>query len=110
VLWSLSWPDLACPPLSGSLCLLGGAAAEDLPRWQQEEMMAFVQRELRTPHWLRALSLDDKAASLSDRKDHGPFGSYDGWLGMDGALPCCRVSLLVVSREHRFLPPAQARQ
>ena len=44
-------------------------------------MCAFVQRELRTPTWLRALSLQDSAAAHSDRKDHGPFGSYDGWLG-----------------------------
>ena len=82
------------------------------------EMKAFVERELQTPHWMRALSFEvkcvyprdfahpvsqqdhltcsgpstwlrclflpsyqDKAAPESDRKDHGPWGSYDGWLG-----------------------------
>merc|ERR1719221_987533 len=44
-------------------------------------MVGFFQNELQTPHWLRALSLLDAAAPASDRKDHGPFGAYDGWLG-----------------------------
>eukprot|EP01052_Picozoa_sp_SAG31_P051211 SAG31_NODE_12056_length_973_cov_0.869565_2_plen_134_part_00 len=45
------------------------------------EMSHFVQEELETPHWMRALSMNDSAAPYSDRKDHGPYGSWDGWLG-----------------------------
>jgi len=54
---------------------VGPALAGDLSPLQVSEMAAFVARELRTPHWLRALSLGDGAASRSDRKDHGPWGS-----------------------------------
>ena len=43
------------------------------------EMAAFVQRELIVPHWMRALSLNDTAAPLSNRSDHGPSGAYIGW-------------------------------
>jgi hypothetical protein len=43
------------------------------------EMKEFVQRELIVPHWMRALSLNDSAAPLSNRSDHGPSGSYIGW-------------------------------
>ena len=57
------------------------ALATDLPSNVASEMVAFVQRELHTDNWLRALSLQDAAAPQSDRKDHGPYGSYDGWLG-----------------------------
>lgn len=60
---------------------IGPALREDLSQGQRDEMAAFVTRELRTPHWLRALSLADPAAPASDRKDHGPWGSYDGWVG-----------------------------
>eukprot|EP01116_Phalansterium_solitarium_P002069 TRINITY_DN11928_c0_g1_i1.p1 TRINITY_DN11928_c0_g1~~TRINITY_DN11928_c0_g1_i1.p1 ORF type:complete len:416 (+),score=142.57 TRINITY_DN11928_c0_g1_i1:453-1700(+) len=43
------------------------------------EMATFFNDELRTPHWMRALSLKDPAAKLSNRSDHGPSGAYDGW-------------------------------
>ena len=39
----------------------------------------FFQRELQTPTWMRALSLQDPVANSSDRADHGPLGAYDGW-------------------------------
>ena len=42
-------------------------------------MTGFVERELRTATWMRAMSLQDPAAAKSDRPDHGPLGSYDGW-------------------------------
>ena len=35
--------------------------------------------ELLTNTWMRAMSLKDPAAAHSDRPDHGPMGSYDGW-------------------------------
>jgi hypothetical protein len=52
---------------------------EDLPADMRREMVAFVQRELMTEWWMRALSLEDPAASGSDRPDHGPMGAYDEW-------------------------------
>jgi hypothetical protein len=42
-------------------------------------MIAFVNQELWTPHWLRALSLRDGAANVATRADHGSTGSYDAW-------------------------------
>jgi hypothetical protein len=30
--------------------------------------------------WMRAMSLKDAAAAISDRPDHGPMGAYDGWI------------------------------
>jgi hypothetical protein len=38
-----------------------------------------VKRELLMRDWMRAMSLDDAAAAISDRPDHGPMGAYDGW-------------------------------
>eukprot|EP01050_Picozoa_sp_SAG11_P016842 SAG11_NODE_2348_length_3485_cov_1.358535_1_plen_199_part_00 len=43
------------------------------------QMVAFVEEELLTDTWMRALSLQDRAAKASDRTDHGPYGAYDGW-------------------------------
>jgi hypothetical protein len=50
-----------------------------LPQKTLAESHAFAERELLTSTWMRALSLRDPAAPLSDRTDHGPHGSYDGW-------------------------------
>ena len=59
--------------------------SEDLSDLQRRQMVAFVKRELLTRHWMRALSRNDTSllhpSTNSDRKDHGPFGAYDGWLG-----------------------------
>ena len=60
---------------------IGAALLDDLDNATRAEMVAFVRRELLTRNWMRALSVDDAAAPRSDRKDHGPFGAYDGWLG-----------------------------
>ncbi len=46
------------------------------------EMLAFVERELLTDTWMRAMSLADPAAELSDRPDHGPFGAFGAWPAM----------------------------
>ena len=63
----------------------GAALHEDLTAAQRGEMVAFMRRELQTPHWMRALSLQDLSlrtpSANSNRKDHGPLGAYDGWLG-----------------------------
>jgi hypothetical protein len=49
---------------------------------QRSDMLRFLREELLVAPssvWLRALSLGDAAAPQSDRADHGPLGSYDGW-------------------------------
>src|SRR5271165_4734281 len=55
------------------------AMRDDLGAQRIEEMVAFVNRELWTPHWLYALSPLDGAAKVSMRPDHGSTGSYDAW-------------------------------
>lgn len=72
---------------------VGHALADDLSPATATEMATFFAAELRTPNWLRALSLSDAAAPQSDRKDHGPYGAYDGWLG---------ESVLALSRLGRY--------
>ncbi len=51
----------------------------DLGQSRIDQMVEFVNRELWTPHWLRALSLRDVAAAKATRADHGSTGSYDAW-------------------------------
>ena len=58
---------------------VGNALANDLTPDMRCEMTDFVKRELLTRDWMRAMSLDDAAAAISDRPDHGPMGAYDGW-------------------------------
>ena len=45
-------------------------------------MNEFVKGSLMTSTWMRALSMDDPAAAASDRTDHGPYGSFDGWVAL----------------------------
>jgi hypothetical protein len=45
----------------------------------RRQMTDFVKRELLMRDWMRAMSLKDAAAAVSDRPDHGPLGAYDGW-------------------------------
>lgn len=59
--------------------LIGQTLESDLTPAIKSQMTGFVERELLTPTWMRAMSLRDPAAANSDRPDHGPFGSYDGW-------------------------------
>lgn len=58
---------------------VGNALAGDLSPVMRSEMTDFVKRELFTRDWMRAMSLKDAAAAISDRPDHGPMGAYDGW-------------------------------
>ena len=58
---------------------VGNALADDLAPRTRREMTGFVTHELLTRDWMRAMSLQDPAAALSDRPDHGPMGAYDGW-------------------------------
>jgi hypothetical protein len=58
---------------------VGNALANDLKPDMRREMTDFVKRELLMRDWMRAMSLKDAAAAVSDRPDHGPMGAYDGW-------------------------------
>jgi hypothetical protein len=58
---------------------VGNALAGDLTPDMRREMTDFVKRELLMRDWMRAMSLKDAAAAVSDRPDHGPMGAYDGW-------------------------------
>lgn len=48
----------------------------------KQEMTGFVNRELLADGWIRAMSLSDPNAAVSDRPDHGPKGSYAAWPAM----------------------------
>jgi hypothetical protein len=58
---------------------VGNALGNDLTPGMRREMTDFVKRELLMRDWMRAMSLKDAAAAVSDRPDHGPMGAYDGW-------------------------------
>lgn len=67
---------------------VGRFMARDLPDEVKRGMVAFFERELQTPDWLRALSLHDPDALTRKlpafqtyRADHQATGSYDGWPG-----------------------------
>mmetsp|Transcript_93384 Transcript_93384/g.237707 ORF Transcript_93384/g.237707 Transcript_93384/m.237707 type:complete len:444 (+) Transcript_93384:1-1332(+) len=57
------------------------AISEDMPPEQRREMVAFFNRELRTPHWMRALSRSDPIAQDAEtrRSDHGYTGAFSAW-------------------------------
>jgi hypothetical protein len=59
---------------------VGEALQTDLSPAQKSEMNAFVQRELFARDWMHAMSTRDPSASITNRADHGPHGSYDVWL------------------------------
>ena len=58
---------------------IGMNMTESLTPEMKQEMTDFVNRELLADGWIRAMSLSDSAASISDRPDHGPRGSYCAW-------------------------------
>ncbi len=68
--------------------VIGQALENDLSPKMKSEMNNFVETELRTRTWMRAMSLKDPAAEASDRPDHGPMGSYDGWPPMTMDVMC----------------------
>lgn len=61
---------------------------EDLSPTTKNEMVDFVERELLTDTWMRAMSPQDKAAKESDRPDHGPMGAYDAWPAFTAEVMC----------------------
>lgn len=67
---------------------IGQALEFDLKKKEKEEMNHFVESELLTKTWMRAMSLKDPAAAASDRPDHGPMGSYAAWPAMTMDIMC----------------------
>jgi hypothetical protein len=67
---------------------IGLTIASDLSPTMRGEMTEFVERELLTDHWMRAQSLSDPAANVSDRPDHGPMGAYNAWPAETMAAMC----------------------
>jgi hypothetical protein len=61
---------------------VGSYIPADLPEQTKVDMARFARSELLTPDWMRALSMQDAVAGQSDRADHGPRGSWDGWVGL----------------------------
>ena len=58
---------------------VGRFMSNDLSTNVREEMVGFVKRELLAEKWMRAQSMLDVAAAVSDRPDHGSMGAYDAW-------------------------------
>jgi len=67
---------------------VGKFITPDLSPKMKREMVGFVERELLTDKWMRAMSLKDKAAEISDRPDHGPMGAFDAWPALTADTMC----------------------
>lgn len=67
---------------------IGQALEFDLHEKIKREMNQFVEKELLTSNWMRAMSLQDSVALSSDRPDHGPKGSYAAWPAMTMDIMC----------------------
>jgi len=63
---------------------VGTTISDDLSPTMKTGMMNFVDQELMTKTWMRAMSRQDPSAFDSDRSDHGPAGSYTGWPAKTG--------------------------
>jgi len=66
---------------------------DTMPAKQKKEMVAFFQRELQTPTWMRALSTRDLDVTFSIRPDHQWTGAYCAW-------PALALSGLFAAGEH----------
>jgi hypothetical protein len=67
---------------------VGKFITDDLSEKMKREMVEFVERELLTDKWMRAMSPRDKAAAISDRPDHGPMGAFDAWPALTAETMC----------------------
>jgi hypothetical protein len=67
---------------------IGKFITADLSPKIKREMVDFVERELLTDKWMRAMSPKDKAAEISDRPDHGPMGAFDAWPALTADTMC----------------------
>ncbi|MCL5021276.1 MAG: hypothetical protein M1339_06415 [Bacteroidetes bacterium] len=61
---------------------------KDLSPAVREQMLHFVDTQLLTAHWMRALSWSDPAAPFSIRPDHGPIGAFCAWPAETMAAMC----------------------
>lgn len=79
--WSCEMPSGEKVPVRHCIDFFTTIAAmkNELGAQRIEQMIAFVNRELWTPHWEYALSPLDGAAKVSTRPDHGSTGAYDAW-------------------------------
>ena len=66
-----------------------------MPGSQKKEMVAFFNRELKTPTWMRALSTRDLDVTFSIRPDHQWTGAYCSWpaLALSGLFAAGEVEL-----------------
>jgi hypothetical protein len=66
-----------------------------MPASQKKEMVAFFQRELQTPTWMRALSTRDLDVTFSIRPDHQWTGAYCSWpaLALSGLYAAGEISV-----------------
>jgi hypothetical protein len=67
---------------------VGKFMSSDLSPEMKKEMVSFVERELLTDTWMRAMSPADEAAQISDRPDHGPLGAFDAWPALTADTMC----------------------
>ena len=79
--WSAQYPDgrRIDSRHSYDFLTVGTCISHDLPEATQTGMLAFLDRELMTATWMRAMSRQDPSALDSDRSDHGPAGAYSAW-------------------------------
>lgn len=79
--WHARQPDGSLVPVRHcyDFNIVGTTMADDLSETQRAEMVAFFQRELQTPTWMRALSPYDADAAFSVRPDHQWNGAYPAW-------------------------------
>ncbi|WP_031464349.1 hypothetical protein [Sciscionella sediminilitoris] len=79
--WNARQPDGSLLPVRHcyDFNTAGQAIGGDLPQRRRAEMIAFFERELRTPEWMRALSACDEDAAYSIRPDHQYNGAYTAW-------------------------------
>jgi hypothetical protein len=66
-----------------------------IPSSQKKVMVAFFNRELKTPSWMRALSTRDLDVTFSIRPDHQWTGAYCSWpaLALSGLFAAGEVEL-----------------
>jgi Laminin G domain len=62
--------------------LAGSYLHADLSEAQRADMVGFVSQRLLAGSWMRALALDDPAAPLANRPDHGSAGAFCAWPGV----------------------------
>jgi hypothetical protein len=83
--WQIVHPANSQDDVIGHCLDFGLVAAnlhDDLPPSVAAAMIDFVETRLLAATWMRALALDDPAAPLADRSDHGAAGAFGAWPGV----------------------------